>query len=235
MANFAKVFDVGYTKIIAFKRGAKLLNSKDSRSLEEKLSMPQGWLDEEREALPEELSLRLKHATRTSARENTPEMQERRKANVFWLIGTAHGAKSQFARHVAWHVVEIQQIKARPFGPKRAETLEGRLGLPLGWLDIEHRALDLPDDFEDRLATLQKLSPLPVVAQDTVPAPLEALAPSAEDSLEATLASISSPVSRALVEKLIGLARLNLLPDLTAIQMLSALVQLEAGLPSAIA
>lgn len=192
--------------------------------------MPRGWMDEQRDALPLALCSRLREATQTSAREDTLEVQERRRANVFWLVGEARGAKSQFARHVSWHVGELQQIKARPFGHKRAETLEQRLGLPPGWLDVEHSELGLPEEFEDRLAALQQLSPPAADDPDTVLALPDPPARPADISLE----GITSPVSRALVEKLIGLARRNLLPDLTAVQMLSALVQLEAGLPAAI-
>lgn len=227
MAAFGRVTGLKYTAMGAYKQGKQETTAEVSRKVEAALGLPDLWMDQARDALPEEVR-RLVHAKTAGPnfREDSPDMTARRIRNVEWLVGSAYGAKAAFCEAVKWHQSEFYQMKIKPLGGKRATTMETHLQLPQGWLDQEHDySQQLPDAFIDRLAVLRQHADFAAAASSPAsPAAPAATAPVAGVPL---MARIESPITRALVEKLIVVSARGLLPEARALELLNEVVQLE--------
>ena len=211
-ALFSKAFGLQYSALLSARNGQKPVTAGMARRLEAALLLPKGWMDQAHTALPDEIHARV--AERAVTPGDDRETEGVRRNNILLLVGEKHGAKGQFCRRVEWVPVQFQHLFRRSFGPVKARNLESKLRLPQGWLDQEHAPMDLPEEFEERLRLFQI---------DEVPPLLPAQAPNGHEAQR-----ISSPIARALIEKLTSLAAANKLPELTAVQMLSSLVELES-------
>lgn len=221
MAAFGRTVDVRYNTLARLKAGKGETTADLCRKVEAALHLPARWMDEDRADLPEDIKRALREkTTRPGEREDGPAMSARRIQNVEWLVGSGHGAKAAFCDAVNWHASEFYMMKQRPLGWKRSQSIESRLQLPEGWLDLEHdHSAELPDSFEDRLDWARKKTGYrPPTASD-------AAATTAQGSLQ--LGLVQSPITRALIEKLLAVGAKNLLPEARALELLQEVVALE--------
>lgn len=200
--------------------GAQLTRSVCAR-IETALELPLKWMDETRLTLPLDVIARVRaKAARPGRRADTPELSARRVANVEWLVGTARGAKTEFCNTVGWIAQEFSLLKTRGLSDQKARQLERQLHLPEGWLDTEqdHQAA-MPTEFSERLeAVLERVAPS---LADVAAGP----ASSQADAI--SLTGIASPVTRALIEKLVEVSKKGLVPDAKAVELLSTVVALD--------
>jgi hypothetical protein len=217
-AGFARGAGLGYGLLMGVKHGQRELTPDLARKIETELELPPRWLDGGHASVaPEMAKLVREKARRPGVREDLPELSERRIANAVWLAGTARGNISAFCKRAGWMATEFSQMKTRPLGPKRAASLERALDLPAGWLDLQHDAqTELPSAFEDRLAAIHE-------RDGTASREEAAFSPAVEEKL----AAVKSPITRALIEKLLDVGARGLLPEAQAVKMLSEVVALE--------
>lgn len=212
MARFAREYGFSYTHLMHLRNKQRPLTAEFAREIERAVGLPSGWMDASQNALPAAVARGIQ--ARASKPAGDDEMARRRLQNVYWLVGEQRGAKARFCARVGWAESRFQHMAVRAFGPLKARNLESKLKLPQGWLDQEHPHVELPQEFDDRLACLlERYTPAAAVPAAAVPAAVDQ--------------RIESPVVRALLEKLTALAVANRVPELKALQLLNEVMEIE--------
>lgn len=189
------------------------------QAIESQLNLPGGWLTlAHGPDLLQEAREHLSSLGFSAEVDNSAQMQERRRSNIQLLAGPERGAKTALCNRLGWPSTEFSNFMKRVFGAQRARSIERKLGIPSGWLDEEHGALELPNAFEERLSA---------IGGNQVEYTSAPVSPAKVGRAGATSSISGGPIARALLETLSNLVKTGGLSESNALELLNRLQEMR--------
>ena len=225
--RFAELTDWQYTNLVAAKAGRAQISTAQAQAVEQLLQVESGWMDQLHKELPADCRQRIQTLTAAAKSVSETELASLRRANLTFLVTDEWGAKTAFARELGWAQSRAQNLFGRLFSRSKSREVEALLGLPHEWFDRDHSTLEqagnLPTEFGERLQMLRASS-----GGISRRAELRPRIGHSSVIPDVALSAISSPIVKALLQKLANLAVANRISEQQAMEMLTSLVAMDA-------